>query len=133
MSKFSRLDKRKLQEIIRNQPQLIDRALGELAVEIVMDAQTSMGSSPAGKSYTRRKKVHVASTAGNPPNPDTGTLRASLRFRKEANGRYRVEDGTSYGYHLEVGTSRMGARPFLRPAFERAKDRFIAKIRAGFS
>lgn len=116
--------------MIREQPLLVDRVLGETAIEIVEDAQKSMGSSPPGKSYKRGKIVHVASKAGYPPNVDTGALRASLRFRKVNNG-YRVEDGTEYGYYLEVGTSKMGARPFMRPAFERAKDRFIARIREG--
>jgi len=130
MAKFSQLDKKKLQAMIREQPLLVDRVLGETAIGIVEDAQKSMGSSPPGASYKRGKIVHVASKAGYPPNVDTGALRASLRFRKVSNG-YRVEDGMEYGYYLEVGTSRIKPRPFLRPAFERAKDRFIARIREG--
>jgi HK97 gp10 family phage protein len=126
-SKFSRLDKRKLEQMIRQQPRVVDDALRETGLEIVMDAQTSMGSSPPGRTYGS----HVASQPGYPPNPDSGALRASIHLRKTANG-YVVEDGTDHGYLQEVGTSRMKARPFLRPAFVRGKQAFIRRIRAKY-
>lgn len=130
-NKFSKLDKRRLQEIIRTSPGKLDKALQEMAVEIVADMQSSMGSSPPGRSYTHGNVTHVASQAGYPPNVDTGRLRASLHSRKVKALHYQVEDGTEYGFYLEAGTSNMAARPFMRPAFEKARQKFIATIRSG--
>ena len=151
--KFSQLDKARLQQLIREQPQLVDRVLRETAVEIVQEIQLSFNSSPPGRTYKRTKTTkslgrdkqgrfkttktsstvtHVASQPGYPPNIDTGRLRASIRFRKTSEG-IRVEDGTDYEVHLELGTSRMKARPFMRPAFDGARQRVIQKLRDGLA
>lgn len=37
--------------------------------------------------------------------------------------------GFFYGYYLEFGTVKMGARPFMRPAFDSQKDRTLALIK----
>ncbi len=37
--------------------------------------------------------------------------------------------GFFYGYYLEFGTVKMGAQPFMRPAFDSQKDRTLALIR----
>lgn len=43
-----------------------------------------------------------------------------------------VHDGVEYGVYQELGTSRMGAQPFLRPAVEANRRGFeIAVRRAG--
>lgn len=53
---------------------------------------------------------------------DTGLLRKSIRskFKKRRSESVTVEIGPSekayYGYFVEFGTSKMAARPFLRPA-----------------
>ena len=39
-----------------------------------------------------------------------------MRRRSEASRRDRAERKAYYGYFLEFGTSKMAARPFLRPA-----------------
>lgn len=123
------LDKRKLEQLIRNQPGMIDDLLRETAIELVSDVQFSFGSSPPGRTHQRGKRTHVASRAGFPPNVDTGRLRASITWRRRRAGEYEVSDGTEYGYGLEVGTSGVAARPFMRPAFERARNAFEKRLR----
>ena len=39
---------------------------------------------------------------------------------------YRVQDGTEYGIFQELGTSKMPAHPFLLPAVELWRNRFIS-------
>lgn len=38
---------------------------------------------------------------------------------------YRVQDGTEYGVFQEFGTSRIAARPFLFPAIEGIRQKFL--------
>jgi HK97 gp10 family phage protein len=47
---------------------------------------------------------------------DTGLLKSRIDSELVAPGRARVTAGTDYAVFLEQGTSRMRARPFLRPA-----------------
>lgn len=64
---------------------------------------------------------HVPSLPGQPPNEDTGTLRRSIETRVGGPNLVIVQAGggeTDYAAFLEFGTSRMAARPFMRPAAE---------------
>ena len=63
---------------------------------------------------------------------DTGAAKNSLNTRKISSKRYYVEDGVEYGIHLELGTSRMQAQPFLVPAVEKVEPQWIRLIREAF-
>lgn len=56
--------------------------------------------------------------AGEPPGVDTGNLKNSVLAEPDGND-WVVGVGAPYAIHLEYGTLRMSARPFMRPAFER--------------
>jgi hypothetical protein len=73
-----------------------------LAFELQRYAQQSMGSS--------------RSSPGEPPGVDTGALRASIYAEMVSTFVALVLVGVAYGVHLEYGTSRMAARPFMWPA-----------------
>ena len=93
-----------------------------------------------GVTYTKGGIAHTASAEGEPPAVDTGRLRASISTNWTGGGGDANEDGVGdpgggeqeftvvvgtnveYGPMLEFGTSRMGARPFMRPVFERYRD-----------
>ena len=67
-------------------------------------------------------KPHGASQPGHPPHVDTGRLRSSITHEVQASKNEiiaRVGTNVVYGKWLELGTSRMQARPWLRPAFEK--------------
>ena len=82
--------------------------------------------------YKKGKKIHWSSEPGKPPAIDMGILRASIMSevtesagqvigKVGPDGEYiatRVPVGTDvdYGLYLELGTSKMEPRPFLRPA-----------------
>jgi HK97 gp10 family phage protein len=61
---------------------------------------------------------------------DTGRLRNSIAVEIEEGGLSAVV-GTNVHYapFQEFGTSRMRARPFLFPAWEEERERFIAALR----
>lgn len=71
----------------------------------------------------RSAKQYATGTGGG-PNVRTGRLRASITWRlgKDGESPY-VDVGTAVHYapYVELGTSRMDARPFLRPALEAAR------------
>jgi phage gpG-like protein len=63
------------------------------------------------------------SQPGEPPHLRTGRLRTSISWRLGADeaGLYAdIGSNVEYAGYLELGTDRMAARPFLRPALKAA-------------
>lgn len=56
---------------------------------------------------------------------DTGALRASIEAEETGDLSWQVHDGVAYGVFQELGTSKMAAHPFLVPAVEKFRDRFL--------
>lgn len=67
-------------------------------------------------------RPHISSLPGEPPHVDTGRLRSSITHEVEETlfgiiG--RVGTNVEYGRYLELGTSKMLPRPWLRPALRK--------------
>ena len=107
----------KLLDIQRNTNKRVDDVLLEMAIFCEGEAKTSMGTGPAGRTYTRGGTDHVASAPPGPPNVDTGTLWNSIQGKKDGPGRAVTDVGAEHGLYQEFGTKNMAARPFLLPAF----------------
>lgn len=91
---------------------------------------TAVQSVQAHGSQGRRYGSHVASTSGNPPNTDTGFLVSNIHLVFDADKMgCDIESRADYSAHLEFGTSKMGARPFLQPAVEENKSKIRAMYR----
>jgi len=71
----------------------------------------------------------AASKPGQPPRKRTGTLGRSITHEVTASNA-RVGTNVKYGKFLEVGTSQMAARPYLRPAVNKNRKQ-IKKILTG--
>ena len=84
--------------------------------------------SKSGKTYKRYNptRTHKASAPGEAPASDTGFLVSNIRV-KEQKDVVQVRSEASYSKFLEYGTSKMLARPFLFPAFEKSKPK-IAEV-----
>jgi HK97 gp10 family phage protein len=56
-----------------------------------------------------------------------GTLRSSVTSESQMTGdmQFTVSDGVDYGLWVEMGTSRMAARPFMLPAVEKWRQQFL--------
>jgi hypothetical protein len=72
------------------------------------------------------------SPPGDPPGVDTGALRASMRWASVGEASAVIHDGVEYGVHLELGTERMPARPFVAPVFERWRRGAFAQFARDF-
>lgn len=73
---------------------------------------------PVGKELTRRT-VRIEGNAKRLCPVDTGRLRASITRTLERDARGLVGiigTNVEYAPYVELGTSRMGPKPFLRPA-----------------
>lgn len=87
-------------------------------------------------------KNHVPSAPGEPPNNDTGVLANNIETVQVEPLRVQVSSNAPYSAALEWGTSKMEARPFMRPArdakraeikknVEDAFGRFVASTKKG--
>lgn len=59
---------------------------------------------------------HVPSAPGEPPNRDTGVLQANIENAMKSPLLAEVSSNAPYAAALEFGSSRMAARPYMRPA-----------------
>ena len=86
----------------------------------------------SGNLYGRwgNKKIHQSSAPGEPPKSDTGVLVQNITMEKEGSG-YTVgsRKGAPHGFWLEFGTSKMLARPWLKPSFDSMVKKFLEKYR----
>lgn len=127
---------RKLQSLPAQSRAGLGRALAVSVVEMDGYAKERLqGGARSGRTYRRRSVTHRASAPGEFPKTDTGQLVASLFFRV-AGDKLSAVFGTALGYgrYLEYGTSRMAARPWLRPTFRqfqrRARERVAQAVQA---
>lgn len=120
-----RVDTRKLQQLERRSPGATEDGLDAMALEGKRIVQMSFNTSPAGRTYKRRGgRYHVASVAGYPPSIDTGKLMNAITIRKPGRRRRIISAGdTEYAVYLEFGTSKMDARPFMRPMVIELRER----------
>lgn len=71
---------------------------------------------------------HVASAPGDYPNRDTGNLQAHLKAQRTGPLEAEVRSEADYAAFLEFGTSRMAARPHIRPARDAKADQIRRKF-----
>lgn len=99
----------------------LNKLLAEAAINTHSEAVKSIQQGGrSGAVYKRRSVTHQASSPGEPPKTDTGNLVTNITMEKTGNA-YTVgsRKGAPYGFWLEFGTSRMKARAWLQPAFDK--------------
>lgn len=112
----------KLRRIDSQSVQRVSDAVVASGEAIRTDAVLTSSKPGKGRVYKRGSTTHRASAPGDPFASDTGTLIRGIETQ-EVNGGLGVLVGTNveYGPYLEFGTSKIAARPWLRPAYERNK------------
>jgi len=61
----------------------------------------------------------------------TGYLRSTIGFRRQAPLNWIVYAGAHYAGFVEFGTSKMAARPYLRPALTLTQSTVLALVKLG--
>ena len=102
----------------------VDEDTPKVGVLLTNQVKVNLSRPGSGRFYRRGGATHRASAPGEPPAVDTGAYRASWRWELIAQG-VRVfpePDPEQLGGWLEFGTSRMAARPHLRPAVNTVRN-----------
>ena len=77
---------------------------------------------------TVKTTIDTAADARRNAPVDTGYLRSSIATEYEFSGDGvvgSVEAGANYAAYVENGTSRMAPQPFMRPAFDRNRAKWV--------
>ena len=97
------------------------------AVKMNEKAARSIANPSNGRTYGN----HVASVPGEAPNTDTGELLSKLFVEPLPSKRGAVfGNRAKYAKFLEFGTSRVAARPFIRPAYEAEKQKYLNEVKS---
>jgi HK97 gp10 family phage protein len=106
---------------------LLGKAATEFEAEMKNEIETG---AKTGITYQRGNISHTASAPGQAPASDSGKLVGSIRYKKKSATEHEVSINSEYALALEVGTSRMAARPFITPALQKAKKKLMKAIKA---
>lgn len=120
----TRIDDRRLRDVIKGMPQVIEDAISEEMAEIEADVKLAMAEEKHGRWYGD----HQASAPGESPAVDSSDLTESIKHQLLSTTEGVVGTNVEYAPALEYGTSRMAARPFFTPAAERAQKRFLERV-----
>ena len=108
------------QEIVKGGGQLI-------RAEAIRSIQTGAKSGVMYQMYNPRRE-HRASAPGQAPASDTGNLVSKITVKQKSLNVVHVESNADYSAFLEYGTSKMEARPFMFPAFEKSKKPILNAV-----
>lgn len=114
----------KLQKLELASDDVIEETIFNLAMETQAEAIKGINGPPkSGAVYEKYapRRTHQASAPGQYPASDTGRLASSVRAVPTGPMAYEVGTNVAYGPMLEFGTTRMAARPWLFPSFEKAR------------
>ncbi len=111
----------------------VGKAIATSAAEVQREAILSIrGGSRSGVVVTIGGKPHQRSAPGERPKTDTGALVGSIFAEVDLANRDKpsaaVGTDLKHGAFLEFGTLKMGARPWLQPAFEGLKSKIRKRI-----
>lgn len=137
-------------KVLEQYKQNFSQRLDKVSIMVVNDIKESFGSPTAlpeggvkdsrGKAISAKKwRQGQHSAPGEPPFVQTGTLRRSITYNKINEMTSHIgstlkpegDSAHSYAYWLEIGNSRMKARPYLRPAILRNKKKIMEIIKSG--
>jgi len=119
------IDTRKLDALSGQARQVAGQVVRKAAYDVAGNAQASMERAKHGRVYG----AHQASAPGEAPAIDTGTLHNSIQVHMVRPLTAVVAVHAPYGLYLEMGTRRMAARPFLKPAVDKVKPAFREAMR----
>jgi len=94
------------------------------------EAITSIQSgSKTGRIYKKYNptREHRASAPGEAPASDTGNLVSNIMVEDKGES-VEVQSKAEYSKYLEYGTSKMEARPYMFPAYEKSREKIVEAV-----
>lgn len=112
----------RLKKMAARTPQEVLRALYRAGQLVELEAEFSItNGSISGEG-------HVPSLPGEPPNADTRFLDTNIQTEIGGPTHVNVESKAPYSAALEFGTSKMAARPFMRPALQKKRAEVVKLV-----
>lgn len=94
--------------------------------EAIKSIQTGAKTGRVYKKYNPTR-THRASAPGEAPASDTGNLVSNIMVEDKQDS-VEVQSRADYSKYLEYGTSKMEARPFLFPAYEKSREKIMQSV-----
>jgi len=116
----------RLRKLEKDTTRFVGKALFAGGESIQVEAQLSITQGAVSG------KNHVPSKPGEPPNQDTGVLSGNIETVQKAPLLVEVSS-SGYSAYLEFGTSKMAARPFMRPARDKKRAEVVALVERAVS
>lgn len=111
----------------------VGAAIFAAAKTLAVDAQISITEGSAGGA-SGGKHQHIPSLPGEPPHNFTGHLADNIEAVQTSDAlASEVSSNAQYSAALEFGSSRMAARPFMKPAAERIRPKARAFVAEAIS
>lgn len=112
-------------------PNLVQEIIDKTALDVQRFAIELMQMPKSGRTYKRGSKSHQASAPGEAPAIDTGNLVNSIEVKHPKKLLATVgPSDVEYAAVLEFGSEdgKIAARPFMSPAAEKARPKFIQAL-----
>jgi HK97 gp10 family phage protein len=99
---------------------IIGKGFQHIGVSLVRTAKDMMNKPKHGRTYIVNGKAHTAAADGEAPAVLSGSLQKSTRFEIKGNDLLfgAGDDKTNYAKFLELGTVKMGEKPFIMASVE---------------
>lgn len=117
----------RLRKLEKDTTRFVGKALFAGGESIQVEAQLSITQGAVSG------KNHVPSKPGEPPNQDTGVLSGNIETVQKGPLLVEVSSNAPYSIPLEFGTSKMAARPFMRPARDKKRAEVVALVERAVS
>lgn len=125
----------KFKDIESDTPLAMRKAINASALMVKSSAQKSIQRRSPGEAYTRYspKRTGLASRPGDAPNTDQSTLVKNIKVSTGtsiATKQYTaiVRSQAPHSKPLEFGTADMKARPFMKPALDKNRDKILKMV-----
>ncbi|WP_066045934.1 MULTISPECIES: HK97-gp10 family putative phage morphogenesis protein [Sphingomonadales] len=117
----------RLRKLEKDTARFVGKALFAGGESIQIEAQLSITQGAVSG------KNHVPSKPGEPPNQNTGRLGDNIETVQKGTLLVEVSSNAPYSIPLEFGTSKMAARPFMRPARDKKRAEVVALVERAVS
>lgn len=105
----------------------MSKSVGGVTIDTTVLDKMTAAMKPKAREIVNKYGVAIADDAAKRAPLDTGALRNSILAASEmiADMTYRIQDAVNYGIFQELGTGKMAAQPFIVPAVEAWREKFL--------
>lgn len=102
-------------------------SVGGITIDTSILDKMTAEMKPKARVIVNKYGVAIAGDAAKRSPKDTHALENSILANSQmiADMTYRVQDAVEYGIFQELGTSKMAAQPFIVPAVEAWREKFL--------